>query len=392
MASSSAAAYLEALQESTYAATGAKPFDIKEAEEMAANTGFWEKAAAAFGVTPEALAEMQRERYAEAKKLCPTRFEDPGLYSLLIDMAKSLEDTAHEVGWELLPERPVFGTLPLGQVNAMAIRVPDSDEHLIVFQVGLFGFINLFAKALAAAFPVKNDAGGGYHLSTDIDDVGSWLERDDTPISRLMDLLGAYVMVGDPHAARQYFVSGATESLSSLLRETAETFILGHEYGHIRAGHLDTHDEVETKLGSESVEVLPRAWKQEAEADLLGMYLTVQTMANKGFDLAMSFAGIDLVFSGFELVGRALNLLVHGRDETMLPSDTHPPPEVRRELLRQQLAQITDDADQVHGALSLTAVLDAVVAVMWDRIAGVFYDLHSRGAPPASIWAASSAA
>jgi hypothetical protein len=82
----------------------------------------------------------------------PSRFERADTYAIISGLAADIEKTAAEFGIQL-PSRPTLGTLPLGQLNAMAIRVPDTRDFIIVFQTGVFGFLNLLSKVVAASMP-----------------------------------------------------------------------------------------------------------------------------------------------------------------------------------------------------------------------------------------------
>jgi hypothetical protein len=305
---------------------------------------------------------------------------------MLCGFADDLEASARKLGMPV-GDRPIFGTLPLGRLNAMAIRVPESDEHIIVFQDGVFGFVNLVMKAVAAAFPVESSSGEGIRFSLKPGDVDRSIEQNPEPVRRLADFLLAYIMEGHPHHAEQYWLRDPHSTLAAIFRSTAETFIMGHEYGHIAAGHLTIRQQdVEQQLGDTTVEVLPLAWRQEIEADYIGMTLTVQTMHDvRQMDLALSYIGIDLLFSTIDLVERAMGTLL-GVDPTTVLHDSHPPPSARRDVMRNHLEDIGVGPEAAAGAVGLAETATATLDRMWDRIEPYFGELHRRGEQPALIW------
>ncbi|WP_440956116.1 hypothetical protein ACSAZK_03970 [Methanosarcina sp. Mfa9] len=110
---------------------------------------------------PEFLEEFKKiypevdfneiENYMEKTDL-PTIYENPDTYSILFDLFEQIEKSAKEL-LSRLPMRPLIGTLPSGKVNAMAIKVPDTDEFMVVFEDQLFTFANLIAKIIAQSIP-----------------------------------------------------------------------------------------------------------------------------------------------------------------------------------------------------------------------------------------------
>src|SRR5207247_9754738 len=106
-----------------------------------------------------------------------------------------------------LPEpRPLFGTLPLGSMNAVAIRVPGSDEFIVAFHHGLFAFMNLLSKVVARSLPSRPWR-GMHAFSVDLETVRELLDHDSLPLHRITELLDAYILYGEPHAAPQYMLA-----------------------------------------------------------------------------------------------------------------------------------------------------------------------------------------
>jgi hypothetical protein len=338
------------------------------------------------GGNSEVAEEMLRAHFdelREAERARPTPYENSSSYKVMMGLAERVEKAALTVLSKQHPI-PLFGTLPIGELNAMAIKVPESDEYLIAFQQGVFGFANLLTKAVAASLPATTGEDGSLKFSTDLDLVEAKWEEDSEPLRRLDEFLAAYLIAGDPHAAEQYFLEPPFSLFSQMLLDAFELFIFGHELGHVVAGHLNSSPDQTQQLGPSKVERLSPSWEMEFEADYIGFALALQAMGEQKFDAALSYAGVDLFFSSIEIVTRALTTLVYGEARAVPASKSHPPPDLRREMLRQHLDQIGDD--QAASARDLAATSEKLLELMWTRIAPNFVGSHERGLQPASIW------
>lgn len=318
----------------------------------------------------------------------PTPYEDAWTYYLMSSLASQTEAAAAKI-LEQAPAMPPFGTLPLGQLNAMAMAVPDSSESLIAFQHGVFGFANLVSKAVAASFPVvpNTDAEDGVTFSTDLEIVERRFAEDDLPLRRLDDFLAAYLVAGHPHAAAQYFLEMPYSRLAEMFLNAFELFIFSHELGHVVAGHVDARRTVQ-RLTDHAVEPAPPDWKRELEADYLGTAVAVAAMREREIDFALGYCGIDLVFSAIELVDRALSTLRYGEVREAPISATHPPAQLRRESSRHWIAEFA--GEEGPGAIDLATTSQRLLELMWDRLQPGFEERHRNGVRPHPSWQAAA--
>jgi hypothetical protein len=387
MAATEAARYLERLQKEVFAATG-EDFEAFESRSVDESVIREVHAALQLDGSPEQSVERHRRQVEEALAKRVTRFEDPLWASLLDDLMAMIEGAAAKVGIPVT-ERPLIGTLPLGQLNAMALRVPSSDDHVIVFQAGVFGFFNLMTKAVAACFPAQRADDGRLSFSTDIERVREGLARDDTPATRFFDFLAAYIVVGHPHAAQQYVLTAPALHLANLWREAGELFVLGHEYGHIVGRHFEQLKPGDQQpLGPTEVEPLPLDWRMEFEADQYGTVLALSAMsAQRKINPTLSFAAIGLVFSVMQVVEKALGVMTGDAVPPHTKRDSHPPFADRLGVLVASLKRLLRDDDETYaGAVELASTVDSVVAVLWETVEPAFHRLRQDGYTPAPIW------
>lgn len=334
------------------------------------------------------MLEQERVRSAKVRAQCPTAYENPEWYALLVGFYDSLAVSAAEMNLKIT-HKPLLGTLATGRVNGMAVGLDDTPTRIILLEHGLFGFANLMCKAVASAFPMLPDAGDGrLGFSTDTAEVARKLDADDAPVERFFDALCSYVVRGNPHAAEAYAAPPRVDRLVSTLRASMEMFIVGHEIGHVALGHLDGRRAPEAITADLEAQTVRTNWQQEFEADAIGLLLMVRTMIREhGLDVAMSYWGAHLFFGCVEIVERTVSLLATGEPATWRGS-SHPPTQQRQAMLQQVLERHVDAEDAVRGAVSLAGVLDEVLAQFWARCEGPLRRLHAQGHRPAAWWMA----
>lgn len=376
----SAAAYLEMLQQAAARKVGSLPPSVDEEVKVR------DELIAELAIDDEARRVIL-EQWAKALEERPSRLESVLSYSILSGLAGRIEETAR--GTQLaLKEWPIFGTLPIQQLNAMAIRVPRSSDCIIAFQEGVFTFVNLVSKVVAACFPFKHMEDGGVEFSTDPIDIERNIDRAPEPIARFKQFVDAYVLVGDPAAAEQYIIDEPARTLGGWLLDSAELFLMSHEYAHLVQGHLADRTVQTEKVGRE-IEVFERLQEQEVEADFVGLQLSMATMTRtRGTDLSISFAGTYLLFAVMELVDRAVSTLVPELKPSSPEADPHPLPDLRRAYLVLALEKMTG-SEAAEAAYQLAEQVRTVVEKLWERIEPHYQGMREAGVRPSPIWVGS---
>jgi hypothetical protein len=328
---------------------------------------------------PEKIGEM-REYVKDlvSKMEAPTRFEDPVRYSIILNLKTEIEEVAKDLSIPI-PTELVVGTLPSGRVNAMAIKVPSSDDFVVLFESELFTFANLLSKVVAKAMPFTGVEKGMLRFSTDLD-----RPLDSDVLRRFQEVLFAYLLHGRPSAAPPYIIDGPYIGLAGYLRHSMELFVLGHEYGHIIGKHFSTDQKTSFFLGGAEVNEIVYNWQQELEADALGTQLMLKAMLKRGMDLSLSFWGADFFFSCIEIVERGISIIRTG-EENDRPLTSHPPPEVRRDALRKVLKNSLSE-DLVDGPIKLGMTLEEIIESLWEKTRPTLRQYYENNQKLAPIW------
>jgi hypothetical protein len=310
----------------------------------------------------------------------PTPYESPELFSLMTHLSDEICQAAADLNM-VIPLTPMLGTLPTGRANAVAICLEPND-YIILFEHGLFGFANLLSKTVALAMPFKGTEDGRLAF-----DLGR-SEISKEAVMRFGDVLLAYLFLGTPHRAQPYLPDASVSMLGGILRNSMELFVMGHEYGHIISGHFGNALPSSAVLAGIDVSEIVRNWRQEHEADAVGVSLMMAAMQKSGMDLAMSFWGADFFFSFIEIIERTISIMRTGREDE-IRLDTHPPAKQRREALRSSLGRsaVPSLADAAEPAINLGSRLHDITEQLWQRTAPVVHKLRREGARLAPGWA-----
>jgi Zn-dependent protease with chaperone function len=166
---------------------------------------------------------------------------------------------------------------------------------------------------------------------------------------------------------------------------SASVFVIGHEYGHVTAGHL-TGDTTTRAFAARQAQVVNVRSDQELEADRLGVTLTITAQQSRGYDIATSFAGADVALTAIEIGERALAVARTGNVQDREIPDSHPPPLARRAAARQFLSRLPISDVQRQSALELATGLETTAEIMWAVIEPILIQVHAAGERPAAIW------
>jgi hypothetical protein len=326
---------------------------------------------------PEALKNHCRE--VSAVKL-PTPYENPSNYSILQSRINAIEEVIASQEKLPLPNNPIiFGTAPLGSINAKTQWNPIDGRYIVVYDGGLFTFQYLLSKAIALALPVIDDPGGQVRFSTNKKDILEHLSSDPAAIVRFRQLLDAYIFLGNPGKAKRYILQFPRNRPSTVYLESMQLFVVGHEYGHVVVREKDvSFKNYETTSGQ----------LEELFADQIGLRLSALALKKQKIDFPYSLAGPTLYFKADEIIWKACSILKVGHEEPYPLDRTHPAPSIRLRTLREKIKdELGPEAKEAVGMIDLSEKLEWVIDTLWDRNRAHFEQLYqAKEKKPHPLW------
>lgn len=380
-----AAAYLHTLQHGWVAHPSHHPGNMTADAAAVALFAMSEHVFAGVDLSEATKLEVLKQlldRMGVAFDARPTEIDDPVVRIVLDEIISDIERTEEAAGRNL-PPRPFFGTLPSGELNSVTIAVPDTDVYIVALQSGTIGFVDVAFRAVLAALPsprrsVLNTVGAS------LDDVRAALSADPTPALNFTSFITSYVFQGTPYSDPHAPLAGLKAYMHTWTRHIAEAFIVGHEYGHLAAGHL-AHGQRDHRLfGPQRAEVRTQAWTHEFEADSFGLGLAL-SMSRHVLRLptVLGYAAVDMLFSLIDLVERCVSIT---QADERRPRSTHPPATQRQALLRAQLASVLPDPAVSAQALDAAIGLSRVIELLGELAQDSVRILVRAGFRPAPIW------
>jgi hypothetical protein len=352
---------------------------------------------------PRAIRQAA-ELYVGGTKLAkpPTPYENPKWYALTASLCKEICQVARARHLKL-PRELLFGTLPIGSMNAFALKT--EAVTITLYQVGVFNFLNSVCKLVCLACPLEEEAkfvgdgrgwrppslryargrsrgqhtGGRFLL--DMDSVSRHIKNNFETIRALfVDIFSKYFLDGDVLKGRRFLLSPRRQQFNGVLLHSAELFVVGHEHGHIIHGDLDDPKTRRAALAGQEVTEALVHWDQEFEADVVGLDLAMEVMRRRKWaDFPVSSLGVGVFFAAADILERLAYGFASGNfrsDDGREPdrSLSHPPALVRLSMLQEALTDSArsagrPDAENVANLFQLP-----------------FYILHSLHLASAAQW------
>jgi len=341
------------------------------------------------------------EIQALLKESPPTPYDDLSTYLNILSLARHLEDSARNSADALVLTRPIFGTVPLGEVNAR-VYMPDGTEYIVVFSCGFFSFAELMGRSVAKTLQYTGVSQGilphapkqpmhGFSFNTD--DIRESLKRNPEGAKCFTEAILSYVRLGRPDASKMPELDPARDLVASFVHRFFLEFAIAHEYGHIIRNHLIDQTAPRVPEGVPVARKIMWDWRKETEADVAGCALMLAGARTRLTDLAGVLMGIEIFLVCNEIIERALSVLSVGDEEHLVTTAEHPPARVRRGFLRKHLLsrchEILEGPDaeaQMRSALNEATKLSRVVGVLWEQARPYLWRLYEMGRDPARIF------
>jgi hypothetical protein len=174
-------------------------------------------------------ADLQVLREAEKhilEQVLPTRLEDPFNYNIIVTKSRQIAEAANKVGITV-PRQPKFGTLLTPTVNAETLRVPGTNDSLIVVNKDTLILAYEMAKLALLTMRIEQH-GDNVNIDASESQFESSLQDNPDLLTRfsmqILEFLGEGGSGRIPFPAQYDVLIGAAAA-------GIETFIIGHEYG-----------------------------------------------------------------------------------------------------------------------------------------------------------------
>lgn len=318
-------------------------------------------------ISKKEVDELFKTVYKDQLTL-PTRYDSISQHSILSGLIDKIKQSILDCKMEF-KYFPYWSTIPTGEVNACAIKLPEVKKEFLLFDSQLFLFCHLFSKAFSICLPIITNE-QDFMLSVKIEEVHTHLDKNkNNCIDRIVDILENYTINNHPGRAKQYFAPKEYETYIHIILNSMELMIVGHEFGHFNSGHLNENAMLAMK-NAEKKGLISKNHFQEYQADLIGCILTYQSMISKGYDSALSFIGIDLFFSSMILSLRYKSFKSGIEDKYFKEdeSDSHPTFIERRESLRLLIKEIDGFKENIESIEHLYTTYDNIIESIWNNI------------------------
>lgn len=398
--------YLEKLQKQSLSDRGLpiRPFaaTADPAIAQAQIDSLINSAAESMNLTPaetEALRKSSLEKIKRFSQRPASPYGNPGDYHLIELWSDKIRRAVQQ---HIQPQdaldryQILFGTLPSGQVNAMSIRVPDTnDQYLVVFESGLFIFADLMSLAVSSTFPIESREHGFAVLNLEPSAVIANTKEHPQFQTRFQQIILAYIVEGRFDTLPPSFYEAGDsihDAVAANIYSAMGLFVLGHEYGHILNGDLRGKWSDRTFAG-DRIQQLPHEWNQELAADAIGIKLSYLALAGSRRNLPAILMGADFFLHCYDVVERSASLIVTGKPDRALAGGDHPPMILRRAGIRNTLHDFlrkTDpngfSEDQWQSTLKEVSQFDRIIDELYAMSEANMKTLHDRNINLAPEW------
>jgi hypothetical protein len=263
-------------------------------------------------------------------------------------------------------------------MNAQSLRVGETDQYVLLFSGGLSSFTELMTDIVSNAWMQPP---GSFLQFVHYFVVDEAIKNKDYLSQQLARILIAIIARQDVEAARLYASPTLVHDFTLKLGMCTQFFVIAHEMAHMIEGHLSgrpapeagihvfsTVDGTELKIPEKT----QARWNEECQADNLALRLLLQLCGSINLPMDIGYAGAELCIGAAEALDRAIWIIKQGNIDRPARS-THPPPYLRREMLRKSagsawpasmpMAHRPGYTDQL---LAIGQLLQYVVEVLFD--------------------------
>lgn len=251
----------------------------------------------------------------------PTCYENPLIYYLLMNYKGQIDKAKSALSY-INNDEINLGTLPTADINAHTYPANGGLANILAFNVQLFMFDYQLTKMLIPTVNLRQSNGGiniGVNSASAIDALKHDPNLSINFTMALLEFLG--LTTPSTRALDQ-----AYDPLIIHFTEGMELFAVAHEYGHVLKKHsspiiatplgLNANGQ---PIGGRTVLAYARSWKQELEADQVGIALVLQALSTYAKDddasrlsWLYSVKGALFFFRCLDIVDQARYIMEHG--------------------------------------------------------------------------------
>jgi hypothetical protein len=251
----------------------------------------------------------------------PTCYENPLTYYLIMDYKKQIDNALVALSYDK-PDEIDLATLPTVDINAHTYPANNGLGNIIAFNVQLFMFDYQITKTLISTLTL-GQSGDRVSIGVNTDSAINSLRKDpNISIDFTMALLEFLGMVTPSTRP----IDQAYDPLLINLTTGMELFAVAHEYGHVLKKHSSPTAALPLGLNAEgkplnekTVLAYARSWKQELEADQVGIALVLQALGTSATNNEVDrlswlyrVKGALYFFRCLDIVDQAKYILEHG--------------------------------------------------------------------------------
>lgn len=287
----------------------------------------------------------------------PISEQDSAGYFILNRHSENIIKVANENNI-IIPNGIVLGTLPLNYLDAFTCVFPQG-QRLIALSEGLFLFLYSMGRVVSSFFSKINDDENKSYATFDFnkDSINENLKTNKKGHELFLETLILYFLYENLSFSKIYYEEDININLSAVLWDTAELFIVAHEYSHIILGHLPAEKNFSKRFLDDNSMLyqIVRNWSEEFSADALAFQLTMAKNQNSGYGLFACYLGIEFLFACLDIIEKIYNVEF---------SETHPSAQMRIENLRRYFKSALPNKSRT--IIDGTSVVQEIMTSLWN--------------------------
>lgn len=274
---------------------------------------------------------------------------------------------------------PIVATSVTARANGTAFRIPFNQRAGILIDDGVFSFCSNVSRYAANLFDHSIEGNASHLTFKPI--VSSEASRHSEDYSWFRNCLLPTILKGHHFDAKIQKVDRELTRVYSAFLMGMEYFLVGHEYGHVAAGHFGASNAIETHraIGDHEVVELATRHEEEFEADRIGIDLALRALDKPQLE-PLHTVGVFLFLFFAEKLVLANRVLTYGTDKpTGLGSHPSAIDRISKIIEHRKNHGIIEATKQ---AQAIVEDLDKFLARNWDIFELEIGELHESGQRP----------